>query len=101
MPKTPGSRNEGEDIARIERPSSTGDPARTAALMRRERTHHEQAIAINPIAHIVHRTIGGGLVVVGGIAKDGDKTVGPVNGWLTLSITTEKLVGVAPRIVRK
>ena len=43
-------------------PSCTGDPARTAARMRRQRIHHEQAMPRNPHAQMPNRIAGSGTV---------------------------------------
>src|SRR4051794_28685690 len=75
IPKTPGSRSVGEDITLIGVSSSRDEPARTAARMPRQRTHHEQAMLRNPHAHMVKRIVGAGLAS-DAFAETGDGTAG-------------------------
>jgi hypothetical protein len=57
-PKTPGSTRVAEDITLTDISRCMGDPARTAALMRRQRTHHAQLIPRNPNPQTLARTAG-------------------------------------------
>src|ERR1700730_3306897 len=98
-PKTPGSRRVGDDITRIGIASCKGEPARTAAWIRRQRTHHEQVIPRNPHAHMLNRIVGNGLAA-GGTAGKADESAGPVNGRLTASIMTDNLGAVFSGSVR-
>src|ERR1700731_1746392 len=87
-PKIPGSKKDGDDIARIERPRGSVDPALTAALILRQRIHHEIEMPMNPHAHIVQRIAGSQLGGGSAVARIGDDTVAAVNGWLNCSIAT-------------
>src|SRR5580658_7071521 len=90
-PKIPGSKKDGDDIAGIERPRGSVEPALTAALIRRQRIHHEIEMPMNPHAHTVQRFVGSQLGAASAVARIGDETVVTVNGWLTCSITTGTL----------
>src|SRR5262249_49636259 len=97
MPNTPGSTNEREEIAGMGAPSCIGDPARTAAARRRERSAKEQEIPTSPIAHIkpvtrtMPRTMTGGRGFTAGSADvSGAATMETANGWLNSSMTMEK-----------
>src|ERR1700730_11829156 len=98
-PKTPGSRRVGEDITRIGIASCRGEPTRTAAWIRRQRTHHEQAIPRNPHAHMLNTIAGNGLAA-GGTAGKADESAGPVNGRLISSTMTDRLRDVFSGRVR-
>src|SRR5258708_23167463 len=73
-PNTPGSKEVREHIARIGISMCTGDPARTTALMRRQRIHHEQLMPTNPNAQMPNRIAGSGLAAGGAFANKGDET---------------------------
>src|SRR6202789_1558683 len=92
-PKIPGSRKDRDDIARIERPRGSVDPARTAALIRRQRIHHEIEMPMNPHAQTVQRIAGSQLRAGIAVVGIGDETVVTVNGWLSCSITTGTIAG--------
>jgi hypothetical protein len=62
---------------------NTGDPAPTAALMRRQRIHEEQPIPMNPIAHAAPKNSGSGLGAGGAVVDRGAEITGAVSGWLT------------------
>jgi hypothetical protein len=99
-PKIPGSKKDGDDIVRIERPRCSVDPARTAALMRRQRIHHEIEMPISPHAHTVQRIVGSQLGAGSAVVKIGGETVVTVNGWLNCSITTGTLAdAIAERVL--
>jgi len=89
-----------EAIARIGTPSCTGDPARTAARIRRHLTHHEQVIPRNPHAQIENRIAGSGVTGDDTVAKKLDDIAGVANGWLTWSITTDKFDGMVSGTLR-
>src|SRR5580658_2566572 len=90
-PNTPGSMEVREHIVRIGISVRTGDPARTTALMRRQRIHHQQPMPANPHAQMPNRIADSGLEASGGGVDKGDGTGGAVNGWLTSSIKTDQL----------
>src|SRR5215469_2022860 len=79
-PNTPGSKELREQITRIGISICTGEPARTVALMRRQRTHQEQLMPANPHAQMPIRIAGSGLAAGGAFANKADETVGAVNG---------------------
>src|SRR5580658_4516637 len=93
IPKTPGSRNEEEEIARTGRSSSMGDPARITAVMRRHRIHQAQAIPTNPAAHAI-QSMSESRFVLGVVGNGVGETTGSGNGSLTRSATVEKTDGV-------
>src|SRR5213078_2297346 len=88
IPKTPGSRNEEDEIAGTGRPSSIGDPARITAVMRRQRIHQAHAIAANPTAHAI-QSMSGSRFVLGAVGNGDGETTGSGNGSLTRSATVE------------
>jgi outer membrane lipoprotein SlyB len=63
----------------------TGDPARTSARIRSQRTDQVQAMPMNPHAQTLNRIAGSGLGAGGTIAT----IAGAVNGWLIwFAVTT-------------
>src|SRR6266700_2602724 len=102
IPKTPGSRNEEEEIAGTGMPSSIGDPARITAVMRRQRIHQAYAIPANPTAHAIQSMSGSRFVLVAVSDGDGDgETTGFGSGSLTRSATVTKTEGVDTGAVRQ
>src|SRR5437016_5999559 len=92
IPKIPGSKRAGGDIALIGASRFTCDPVRTAVRMRPQRTHHEQVMPRNPHPQMPHRNAGKNRFEAAGTgANKGEETAGAVNGWLTSSITTNKV----------
>jgi hypothetical protein len=81
-PKTPGSKNEGEETAGMETPDSIGDPVRTAATTRRQRLHEEKATQRKPPAHTVQRTMGR-TPECDAVPDTVNESAGAANGWLT------------------
>ena len=67
------------------------DPARTAAVMRRQRIHHELEIPMNPHAQIPNRIAARGFGALGTVADIGAETAPAVNGWLTCPTTADTL----------
>jgi hypothetical protein len=98
-PKIPGSKKDRDDIAWIERPRVSVDPALTAALIRRPRIRHEIEMPMNPHAHTVQRIVASQLGAGSAMAKIGDETVVTVNGWLNCSITTGTLADAIAELV--
>src|SRR5579871_1363230 len=92
IPKTPGSRNEEEEIAGTGRPSSIGDPARITAVMRRQRIHQAHAIPANPTAHAT-LSMSGSRFVLNAVGNGDGETTGFRNGSFTDAATTEKTEG--------
>src|SRR5579872_741235 len=100
-PNTPGSRRVGEDLARNGITIGRGDPARTVARMRRQRTHHEPVMPKDPQAQTPQRISGSGFAAGGAGANKREETGRAVNGWLTAFITTNTLDWVASGAVRQ
>src|SRR5580692_9114725 len=84
----PSSKSRGEETALIGSTRGTGDPARTAIRMRRQRIHHELERPMNPHAHTVQRMVGSQLAAGRAVATSGDDTGVTVKGWLNRSTTT-------------
>src|SRR5262249_23689783 len=79
-PKTPGTKSNVEDTALTGISRCTGEPARTAARIHRQRIHHEQLMPRNPHAQLPHRRAGIGLAAGSPFGNGG----GPAaqKGWL-------------------
>jgi hypothetical protein len=69
--------------------------------MRRQRTHHAEAMPRNPHNHVPIRTQGIGLPAGGAAGKKGNENAGSLNGWLTWFITTIKSDCVACGAIRQ
>src|SRR5579872_173587 len=90
IPKMPGSNSAGEDSTGTSACRANGDPARTAARMRRQRTHQKSATVRNPQIQIANKMIGIGFSAEGSvIGAVGTETAGAVNGRLIWSIAME------------
>jgi hypothetical protein len=63
--------------------SCNSDPARTAALMRRQRIHQEQAIPMDPHAHAAQGITGSTLGRAATALNEGGEMTGAAKGWLT------------------
>ena len=100
IPKTPGSRRTGEDIAWIGRCKCNGDAARKAARMPRHLLNQERTLLAKPQSHTTNQTAGTRLGVFGATANRG-AVAGGAKGWPICCITNENCAGGAAGAVRQ
>src|SRR5258708_6210529 len=88
MPKTPGSKRSGQDIALIGRSSRNNVPPSIIWRIRSHRTAHQKMLAAKPKIHTQKRTSGIRLGLgIGTVAAGTTGKSDATKGWLISSIT--------------